>query len=140
MPDFKSKFEAIVYSQLGEGVTYETDRIAFIQPAKKRFYKPDFKLAEKVYLETKGKWDSADRQKHVWLKEQHPDINIYLLFQNANQKLSKKSTTTYGDWATKNGLLWANHKEGIPEEWLKHVHQENKKCRAPTQRRSRDSN
>lgn len=118
---YKSKFELTVASLLGDKVSYEPDSIRFIQPAKGRIYKPDFKLAENIYIETKGKWVAADRQKHLWVKEQHPEITIYILFQNSNQKLSKISKTTYGEWATKNGLQWSDFKWGIPKEWLEHA-------------------
>ena len=118
---YKSKFEMRVAAELEEllgDINYEPDRLNFIQPEKKRFYLPDFKLRENVYIETKGKWTSDDRAKHVWIKEQHPDVTIYLLFQNANVKLNKRSKTSYGDWATKNGLLWGDYRNGIPKEWL----------------------
>jgi hypothetical protein len=115
---YKSKLEESVAAALGSKATYEPDRLYFIQPEKKRFYLPDFKIGDKVYIEAKGKWDASDRAKHVWIKEQHPDVTIYLLFQNSSVKLNKRSKTTYGDWATKNGLKWADYRQGIPPEWL----------------------
>ncbi len=117
-PKFKSKFEERTAVELGEEIPYEPDKIRFTQPAKSRFYKPDFKLRDKVYIECKGKWVAADREKHLLIKEQHPELTIYILFQNSNVKLSKHSNTTYGDWATKHGLKWADARYGIPKEWL----------------------
>ena len=57
-----------------------------------------------------------DRQKHVWVKDQHPDLDIRFVFSNAKAKLRKGSPTTYADWASNNGFLWA-HKT-VPNEWL----------------------
>ena len=45
--------------------------------------------------------------KMLWVKEQHPDKQFYMLFMNANNKIRKGSPTTYGDWATKKGFIWA---------------------------------
>lgn len=118
---YKSKFEERVAAELESilgSVNYEPDKVHFIQPEKKRYYLPDFKLRDNTYIECKGKWTAEDRAKHVWIKEQHPELTIYILFQNANVKLNKRSKTSYGDWATKNGLLWADYRGGIPESWL----------------------
>lgn len=118
-PDYRSKFEQTVGEFLGELAEHEPERITFIQPSKQRYYIPDFKTKGGVYIESKGKWTAEDRSKHVWLHEQHPDKRIVLIFQNANVKLSKRSKTTYGEWATKNGLEWYNWKDGIPEHVYK---------------------
>lgn len=48
---------------------------------------------------------------------QHPDIDIRILFQRANTRLTKsKNSMTYGQWATKHGYQWSEG-EHIPEEW-----------------------
>ena len=115
---YRSFFEKEVAELLGDTVEYEPDRIPFTQPAKKRTYCPDFKLREGVYIECKGLFTSEDRSKLIWFKEQHPEITVYLLFQNAKVKLRKGSTTTYGDWADKNGFEWHDFKDGtIPRGW-----------------------
>lgn len=124
-PDYRSKFEQTVGEFLGELAEHEPERIYFMQPEKKRFYLPDFKLTNGIYLEAKGKFVSSDRTKHLWLKEQHPDKRIILVFQNANVKLNKKSKTSYGDWCTKNNIEWYNWKDGIPSEILKPTENKN---------------
>lgn len=116
LPNYRSKFEKEVGLFLGDNAIHEPERISFIQPPKQRYYLPDFKTKAGVYIETKGRWLSGDRTKHLWLQEQHPDKRIVLVFMNANVKLNKKSKTSYGDWATKNGLEWYDWKDGIPEE------------------------
>ena len=119
MPAYKSKFEATVHKIIGKKFPYEPEYIQFVQPEKTRKYLPDFKLRKNVYLEVKGKWTHEDRQKHLWLKEQHPEITIYLLFMSAFNKIRKGSRTTYADFCEKHGLKWADFKMGIPKSWLK---------------------
>lgn len=101
--------------------TYEKEVIQYIQPEKKRKYTPDFKIGPNKYIETKGRFVLADRQKHLLVKEQQPDVKIYFLFSNPNAKLSKVSNTTYADWCKKNGFEcagWDKKKQGFPKEWL----------------------
>lgn len=117
----RSKFEVEVAEILGDRAIYEPDKLKFIQPAKNRNYVPDFKLVDSgIYIETKGKFTFEDMDKMLWVKEQHPDKQIYILFMNARNKVRKGSKTTYGDWASKHGFIWADYRtQGVPEEWLK---------------------
>lgn len=101
---------------LGVPVSYETDVIAYAQPAKPRKYHPDFKLRDGLYVETKGRFVTADRQKHLLIKEQHPEIEIRFLFSNSRTRISKKSPTTYGMWCEKHGFKYAD--KHIPPSWL----------------------
>ena len=104
----------------GIEVLYETERIQFIWPERQAHYKPDFKLPKIggfFYVETKGRWVTEDRHKHLLIKKQHPELDIRLVFSNANAKLYKGSPTTYAAYCDKHGIQWA-HKT-IPEEWLK---------------------
>jgi len=119
-PNYRSKFEQTVGEFLGTNAEHEPERISFIQPSKSRFYVPDFKTRGGVFIECKGKWDASDRIKHVWLREQHPDKRIAIVFQNSKVRLNKKSKTTYGEWATKNNIEWYDWKDGIPKELLEH--------------------
>ena len=120
-PNYKSKFEIEVANILGDKAVYEPDKLKFIQPPKNRNYCPDFKLLSNgIYIEAKGKFAYEDMDKMLWVKEQHPDKQFYLLFMNARNKIRKGSQTTYGDWATKHGFIWADWKsQGVPDEWLK---------------------
>jgi len=81
-------------------------------------YKPDFILANGIIIEAKGEFRPADRRKMLLVKGQHPDLDIRFVFQNANNKLNKKSKTTYGQWADKHGFPWAHNV--IPNEWIEH--------------------
>lgn len=118
---YKSGLEDKVAKQLeskGLPVEYEQYKIKFIQPAKNRTYTPDFKLGS-FFVETKGRFTLSDRQKHIFIKNESPELDIRFVFQNSKQKLSKGAKTTYADWCIKNGFLYAD--KLIPIEWLKEI-------------------
>lgn len=96
--------------------TYESLKIPFVQPEKKRTYTPDFVLTNGIIIETKGRLTTEDMHKLIWVKEQHPEYDIRLLFQNANTKVRKGSKTTYADWCNKHGFIYADKE--IPASWL----------------------
>lgn len=117
---YRSGLEDEVAEQLrllGIPVEYESVRIRFEQPAKLRTYTPDFILPNGIIIETKGRFTSEDRQKHLLIKEQYPTLDIRFIFSNPHQKLNKRSRTTYAMWCEKNGFLYAARL--IPEAWLK---------------------
>lgn len=90
-------------TDLGYNFAYEQDKIKYTVPESKHSYTPDFTVTNNVYIETKGLWTAADRKKACLIREQHPEVNIlYVLYRD--QRLSKKSKTTYLTWAAKNGL------------------------------------
>jgi hypothetical protein len=95
---------------------YEEDTFTYTKPERISRYTPDFVLPNGIIIESKGEFKTADRQKHILIKQQHPNVDLRILFQNANSKLYKHSKTTYGAFATKHGLVWA-HKR-IPDEWI----------------------
>ena len=104
----------------GHDVCYEQHKIKYVQPEKPRSYTPDFKITTKdgfFYIESKGRWTVEDRKKHLWIKEQHPALDIRLVFQNCNTKLYKGSPTTYADFCIKHNLVYACKE--IPDEWLR---------------------
>lgn len=112
---YKSGLEERVSALLPKPVQYETNRIPYVV---EHFYKPDFKLRENVYIEAKGLFLPADRAKHLYVKEQHPEITIYFLFQDSNKKLNRSSKTTYGMWAEKYGYEYSDIKSGVPDHWI----------------------
>lgn len=80
-------------------------------------YIPDLYLSDKnLYIELKGVLDATTKQKMIAVKNQHPDKDIRIVFQRASNKLHPKSKLTYGDWAEKNGFIWADKR--IPSDWL----------------------
>jgi hypothetical protein len=82
-----------------------------------RTYTPDFILDNGIIVETKGIFDNEDRRKHLAVREQHPELDIRLVFSNANAKLYKGSKTTYAMWCDKNEFLYSHRV--IPPDWLK---------------------
>jgi hypothetical protein len=101
----------------GQPVYFEVYRVPFEEPSKRRHYTPDLTLLNGIVIETKGRFQTADRQKHILVKGQHPHLDIRFVFSNANARIAPKSGTTHAMWAEKNGFKWAN--KVIPEEWLK---------------------
>lgn len=98
----ETKFQAACESH-GWKLPYEMDKIKYVIPASNHTYTPDFTVTENIYIETKGLWTGSDRKKAVLISQQHPHIKILYVLQR-NQGLSKKSKTTYLDWAAKSGL------------------------------------
>ena len=91
---FRSELEEKVSDLLCElniDYEYEPTRIPYeIQ----HNYSPDFLLPNGIYLECKGYWDSIDRRKVKNVVEQHPEIDLRMVFQSPYNKISKKSKTT----------------------------------------------
>lgn len=112
---YKSQFEIDVHAIMPKGTSYESDRLSYTVEHK---YTPDYKLRENVYIEAKGRFTGADRQKHLHLKKQHPDVTIHFIFMKPENTLSKGSSTTYGAWASSHGFSWTTLQKGIPESWL----------------------
>jgi hypothetical protein len=103
---------------LGIPFEYEKLVIDYIQPAKARKYTPDFVLLNNgIIIESKGRFITADRQKHLMIQEQYPELDIRFVFSNSKAKLSKLSQTTYGMWCDKHGFKYAD--KDIPSTWLK---------------------
>ena len=120
---FRSGLEEKIAKQIADAdlpVHFESDQIAYVWPPRSSTYTPDFKIIKQdgspLFIETKGRWDVSSRQKHLLIREQHPEIDLRFVFSNANAKLYKGSSTTYAAWCKKHGFLFA-HKT-IPEEWL----------------------
>lgn len=117
---YRSGLEEAIGAQLRkEGVPfkYEPFRTPFIQPAKKRTYTLDYFLPNGILIESKGRFDTADRQKHKWLREQYPDLDLRFVFSSSRTRISKRSRTTYGMWCETNEFLYAD--KLIPKGWLK---------------------
>ena len=117
---YRSGFEHKVSEQLTEGKVkfgYEETVIEYTVPARQSKYTVDFTLPNGILVETKGRWTSEDRKKHLLIKKQHPELDIRFIFQSAKTKIRKGSKTTYSDYCDKHGIVWAEKK--VPESWLK---------------------
>lgn len=122
----------------GVEYTYEEDVIPYVIPESTHKYRPDFKLANGIYIEAKGRFTAADRKKMSLVIEQNPDLDIRMLFMS-NNTLNRSSRTTYTDWCDKRGIkCHVSSKGEIPKEW--HAEQKGKKNdrQARTQGRRRN--
>ena len=114
---YRSGLEERVSKELDEaGVKYEyeTQKIKYCVE-EDRTYTPDFILPNGIIVETKGRFTTADRKKHLLIQKQHPDLDIRFVFQTSRAKLYKGAKTTYGQWCDKHGFMYAD--KSIPEEW-----------------------
>lgn len=116
---YRSGLEETLAEQLrqaGIECAYESLVIPYEKPASKHKYTPDFPLPNGIIIESKGRFVTADRQKHLLIKKQHPELDIRFVFSNSRQRISKTSKTTYASWCEKNGFLYAD--KLIPQAWL----------------------
>lgn len=100
----------------GVSFKYETLKIKWTLLENKT-YTPDFILPNGIIVESKGRFVSDDRKKHLKVREQHPNLDIRFVFSNSRGKLSKGAKSTYGEWCNKHGFIYADKR--IPDEWLK---------------------
>ncbi len=121
MNKLKNEFEKRTYKKLKKygKVDYETQKLGYVI---NRVYLPDFILRwlrngiyQTTYLETKGYFSPEDRQKHKLIKEQHPDLDIRILFLSDN-KINRRSKTRYSDWCKQQGIMYALRE--IPKDWF----------------------
>ncbi len=121
---YKSGLEHVVAEQIKQSdypLKYETDVLQYVVPERVAKYTPDFVFVKRngslMYIETKGRWTSVDRLKMKHVLTSNPGIDIRMIFQTPNQKISKNSKTTYEMYARKLGITHVAKKE-IPAEWL----------------------
>lgn len=111
---------ALILDSEGAQYGYENLTIHYLDKPMKRTYKPDFIFkkhnGEYLIVETKGRWEAADRKKHLAIKEQHPYLDIRFVFSNKNAKITKGSKTTHAMYCDKHGWKWSH--KSIPQEWL----------------------
>jgi hypothetical protein len=116
---FRSGLEDNNVSRLrAQGVpfTYEEFKIPWVLH-KDCTYTPDFLLPNGIIVETKGRFVTGDRQKHLYVKNQEPDLDIRFVFGRSKAFISKTSETTYGDWCAHKGFQYTDLL--IPEKWWK---------------------
>lgn len=117
---FRSGLEEAIAERLtskGVGFTFEQLVIPYTKPEKPAKYTPDFVLENGIIIESKGRFLTEDRQKHILIKKQHPHLDIRFVFSNSKSRISKRSSTTYADWCVKHGFLFSD--KDIPDSWLK---------------------
>lgn len=133
----RNKFERDLFEQLLKAkikFDYESEKISYTLTSD---YIPDFvihrpgvfskqplsrpceaggRTDDRLFIEGKGQFDASTRRKMLAVKRQNPELDIRFVFYNSNAKIGKGNKMTHGEWATKNGFLFA-HRD-IPVEWL----------------------
>jgi hypothetical protein len=116
---YRSGLEDKIAAQLasvGIAVTFEDFKISYVKPAKQHTYTPDFWLPNGIVIESKGRFLTEDRQKHKYVAEQHPDLDLRFVFSNSKTTISKASDTSYGMWCQRYGFKFADRL--IPTAWF----------------------
>ena len=107
---------SVYLTELKQKYKYETLKIEW-EDLTYRTYTPDFILNNGIIIETKGRFLTADRRKHLCIKKQHPKLDIRFVFTNSRSKLSKGAKSTYAEWCIRHGFRY--YDRVIPEDWLK---------------------
>jgi len=90
---------------------YETLQLTYRIPESVHKYTPDFILRNGIILECKGVLDLETRKKMKLVIEQNPALDIRMVFQRPQNKLTKASKTTYAKWCEKNSIKWGTVKD-----------------------------
>ena len=80
----KSGLESRIDEQLqSQGIDgeYEQHEVSYTIPATHHTYKPDFKLPNGIFIESKGWFLPEDRKKHLLIKEQNPEMDLRFVLQ-----------------------------------------------------------
>lgn len=118
--NFRSGLEEINAKHLmamGVDFGFENLKVKYKVPETTHTYTPDITLPNGVIVELKGKLEPKDRAKHIFVRNQNPELDIRFVFQRPHDKINKGSPTTYAAWAEKNGFKWAARL--IPEAWVR---------------------
>lgn len=101
---FKNKYETSIGAKLFKlkvPFEYEPQKLPYKIEST---YLPDFKINDTLFVESKGVWKADDRRKHLIIKETYPSIIVFLCSMNPNQKIRKRSKTSYGDWCNQHSI------------------------------------
>tara|TARA_X000001382_G_scaffold50345_4_gene34099 strand:- start:1153 stop:1626 length:474 start_codon:yes stop_codon:yes gene_type:complete len=139
---FKSKLEEEFNKFLSKNdisFGYENFTISYLKPARASRYTPDFSCPDEnnnysIIFETKGYFVTADRQKHLFIKQQYPLMDIRFIFSNSKNRIGKKSKTTYAKWCELKGFKYhciASTGEFLPKAWIKEIKKNQKKNATP---------
>ena len=118
---FRSGLEEKIAAQLrlaGINPCYESRKLPY-RVEETPNYTPDFPVTKSLIIETKGRFQTADRMKMLKIKAQYPDIEFRFVFTNSKARISKASQTTYARWCEKNGFKYAD--KLIPTEWIEEI-------------------
>jgi hypothetical protein len=103
----RSKLEARVIDELEAAKVkyeYEAEVWEYEIPARVAKYTIDLKI-NKMYYEIKGYFSADDRKKMKLVREQHGQCFV-MVFDNPQNKITKRSKTTYASWCDANDIPW----------------------------------
>jgi Phage endonuclease I len=136
---FRNRLESSVGEQLstaGVPYDYEGAWVPFAVPARKAKYLPDFRVGN-IIIETKG-WfgrnSAKERMKLMLVRMCNPELDVRIVFSDANKLIYKGSPTTYGKWAEDNEFKYST-KGIVPAAWIKDLKEESKRVANGTKRR-----
>jgi hypothetical protein len=99
----RNAFETRAAAMLPPSYQYETTRLPYTLPPS--HYVPDwYDAASHTVVEAKGRWMDCDRRKLRAVRQQYPALRLIIVFQRPNTPISKRSKTTYAEYARKIGL------------------------------------
>jgi hypothetical protein len=108
-------------------VTYEDTYLTYTITGR---YNPDFRISYRrddgtlCFLEYKGNgraFDHKVRQKMIAVKEQNPDVKIYIVFHSDGKIGPTRRDGSFlrqSDWAKKNGFEFCIGTQNIPLTWF----------------------
>ena len=140
----RNPFEENIAEQLlqaGIDPAYEAESIPYTVPAREARYIRDFHPpGTNIVIEAKGNFgglrgqgdmkknSAANRQKLILVKEQHPELDIRIVFDRASTKIYPGAKTTNGEWATDHGFKWSD-KGVVPPAWIADIIMQQQKGR-----------
>lgn len=117
---FHSGFERNLAAELyakGEDIDgiFEAHKIPYTIPASAHNYTPDFVLRNGIVVEAKGRLLLADRKKMLFVRDQHPALDIRFVITSAKTK-PEGLRITLAEWCVKFDFPFAIKR--IPDDWL----------------------
>ncbi|AGR48544.1 endonuclease [Anabaena phage A-4L] len=116
---YRSGFEQRVHEAIQYQGQYEPKRLEYRLV---KYYTPDILLPNGIYIEAKGLFSAEDKKKMRAIKEQHPKLDIRLIFQRGYGTYAKAAAVKNETWCKKHGFKYAFN--DIPPEWMDELPQD----------------
>lgn len=124
---FRSGLEAKIaklMQDMGVEFGFETAKIDWTPRPIPHKYTPDYLVhtasGKPIYIESKGRFMPDDMEKHLAIKEQHPEIDIRFVFQRSNTWYRKAVRRSYAKWCDEHGYKYCDFPrfKDTLAEWL----------------------